>query len=87
MITFSYTLTDPMGLHARPAAALVKTVRGLTSQVTVTNEKGDKTADGKGLINLMALGCKGGENVTISVFGDKEAQDAAVLRQFCRDNM
>lgn len=30
MKTFEYTITDPVGIHARPAGILVKKVRGKT---------------------------------------------------------
>ena len=43
MKEFKYVVTDPEGIHARPAGILVKQAAGYTSSVKIT--KGDKTAD------------------------------------------
>ena len=45
MKEFKYVVTDPEGIHARPAGILVKQAAGYTSSVKIT--KGDKTADDK----------------------------------------
>ena len=37
MKEFTYTITDPVGIHARPAGLLVKAVKALDSTVTITN--------------------------------------------------
>ena len=42
MKQFQYTITDPVGIHARPAGLLVKAAKGFSSSITV--EKGGKTA-------------------------------------------
>ena len=49
MKKFTYTITDPVGIHARPAGILVKAVKPFASTCTIT--KGDKTVD---LRKLMA---------------------------------
>ena len=43
MKTFEYTITDPVGIHARPAGLLVKAVKEHASKVTITK----KNPDGK----------------------------------------
>ena len=35
MKTFNYTITDPVGIHARPAGMLVKEVKKYESKVTI----------------------------------------------------
>ncbi len=42
MKQFQYTITDPVGIHARPAGLLVKAAKGFQSSITV--EKDGKTA-------------------------------------------
>ena len=44
MKQFTYTITDPIGLHARLAGLLVKAAKELDSAVTVTIEGGDEEA-------------------------------------------
>lgn len=43
MTQFTYTISDPLGIHARPAGMLVKAARELGSKVTL--EKNGKSAD------------------------------------------
>ena len=52
MIQFQYTITDPNGLHARPAGLLVKEAQKFSSAVKLT--RGEKSADLKRLFAVMA---------------------------------
>ena len=45
MKEFNYTITDPQGIHARPAGVLVK--EAAKYQSTITLEKDGKTGDAK----------------------------------------
>lgn len=45
MKEFKYVVTDPEGIHARPAGILVKQAAGYKSAVTIV--KGEKSADAK----------------------------------------
>lgn len=85
MKSFTYTITDPMGIHARPAGMLVKEASSMAGQITI--KKGDKSADAKRLLNLMGLGIKCGEEVTVTVEGDNEEADAAALEKFFKENL
>ena len=41
MKEFKYVVTDPEGIHARPAGILVKQAAGYTSSVKITTVEGD----------------------------------------------
>ena len=56
MIQFQYTITDPNGLHARPAGLLVKEAQKFSSAVKLT--RGEKSADLKRLFAVMGMGVK-----------------------------
>ena len=45
MQKFNYTVTDPVGIHARPAGILVKECKKYQSEVMVS--KGNKAASAK----------------------------------------
>jgi len=45
MVKFSFRVKDEMGLHARPAGALVKEAAKCSSKVTI--RKGEKSGDAK----------------------------------------
>ncbi len=85
MTQFSYTVRDPLGLHARPAGQLVKLARGLSSRVEIG--KADKTADARRLIALMELNVLQGETVTVSAEGTREAEDLQTLLTFFQENL
>lgn len=86
MKQFTYTITDPVGIHARPAGLLVKAVKALDSTVTIAKADG-KSAGGAKLMALMGLGIKQGETVTVTLEGGSEEADAASLEQFFKDNL
>ena len=79
MKTFEFTLTDPHGLHARPAALLAKTAGAFLSKITVTGPKG--SADGKGLLALMRLGATHGTTLTFQMEGPDEAEAAEAIKK------
>ena len=86
MKQFTYTITDPVGIHARPAGLLVKAVKALDSTVTIAKADG-KSAGGAKLMALMGLGIKQGETVTVTLEGGNEEANAASLEQFFKDNL
>ena len=85
MKSFVYTITDPVGLHARPAGLLVKEVKKYASMVTV--KKGEKASDAKKLMMLMGLGVKCNDEITVEVIGADEESAAAELEAFFKANL
>lgn len=66
------TITNPMGLHLRPAAAFAKLASTFTGTVTVA--KDDRRVNGKSLMELMLLAAEQGTSLTIEAAGaDAEA--------------
>ena len=85
METFTYKITDPIGIHARPAGQLVKMVKGLSSKVTIA--KDDKSAVATKLIAVMGLGVQSGDTITVTVEGANEKVDAARLKSFLEERL
>lgn len=85
MVKFSFVVQDEMGLHARPAGLLVKEAGKCTSKVTL--KKGEKTGDAKRIFNVMGLSVKGGDEVEVMVEGEKEQEEAEVLKAFIAENI
>lgn len=75
MKSFSYTVKDELGIHARPAGMLVKEVKNFKSKVTL--EKDGKVIDATRLMAVMSMGVKKDQTVTITVEGADE--DAAYI--------
>ncbi len=87
MKQFQYTITDPVGVHARPAGMLAKAAKALDSTVTVTKEDGSKSAAATKLMALMGMGIKTGETVTVTVEGGNEEANCAAMEQFFKENL
>jgi phosphocarrier protein HPr len=80
MIRKDYIILAPEGIHARPAAALVKLARGFKAAVYLI--KGGKTVQLNSLLNLLQMGAKGGDTITVSIEGEDEAVAAEALDRF-----
>ncbi|MFR5602408.1 MAG: HPr family phosphocarrier protein [Lachnospiraceae bacterium] len=86
MKQFSYTITDPMGIHARPAGMLVKAAAGFAdSSIKISN--GTKEVDAKRLMAVMSLGVKQGHTVTFTIEGGDEGSVAESLESFMKENL
>lgn len=84
MKEFNYTITDAVGIHARPAGILAK--KAATYKSTVTVVKGEKKADTRRLMALMGLGIKCGEVITVQVEGEDEDTAVKELEAFLTEN-
>ena len=83
MKTFDYTITDELGIHARPAGVLAKTAKDLDSEITIT--KGEKTVGASKLMMLMGLGIKQGDTITVTINGgdeEKSFNESAIFFQW-----
>lgn len=86
MKQFTYTITDPSGIHARPAGLLVKAAKGLDSTITIAKEDG-KSAPATKLMAIMGLVIKQGMTVTVTAEGGDEEASAAAMEQFFKENL
>lgn len=85
MKEFCYTITDPEGIHARPAGEFVKEAKKFASEVKLV--KGEKSADAKKIFGLMSLGVKQGEEILVQIEGTDEEEAATGLEKFLKENL
>lgn len=85
MKTFSYTIKDEIGIHARPAGLLAKKAKEFESTVMI--EKNGKSVNATKLMALMGLGIKCGETVNVTVEGTDEEKAAAEMQSFFSENL
>lgn len=79
MVEKEVTVVPEEGLHARPAALFVKTAKGYSSDIKVI--KDGKEANAKSSLNLMTLGAKHGDKLTIRAEGEDEEAAAEALAE------
>ena len=84
MKSFEYTITDPVGIHARPAGILVKEIKGFAGS-TVTVTKGEKSVNALKLMALMGMGIKCGDTITVSVEGGDEEAVCEKIEEFFKN--
>ncbi|HAH62698.1 MAG TPA: HPr family phosphocarrier protein [Treponema sp.] len=80
MKTFDYTITDTLGIHARPAGELVALAKTFASRITIAGN--GKSADCKRMLAVMSLGIKQGHTVSVTAEGGDEDNAAAALKDF-----
>ncbi|MDO4307081.1 MAG: HPr family phosphocarrier protein [Eubacteriales bacterium] len=85
MKTFEYVITDPLGIHARPAGTLVKEAKKCQSRIIV--RKGEKEADASKLMALMGLAVKQGDKIEVKVEGEDEEAAAKLFEDFLKNNL
>ena len=85
MKSFEYTITDPVGIHARPAGLLVKEIKKYASTITVI--KGEKEVNALKLMALMGMGIKQGDTVKVTIDGADEDVAAAAIEEFFKANL
>ena len=85
MKSFEYVITDPVGIHARPAGIIIKEIKKFASTVMIA--KGDKSVDMKrGPLGVMGLKVKQGDTVKLTIEGPNEAEAAATIETFFKEN-
>lgn len=67
-------LVNPLGLHARPAAQVVRAVRGLDASVRVERDDSGASASATSLLGLVSLGAQGGSTLKIRAGGPDAEQ-------------
>lgn len=72
-VSTQVTITNLLGLHARPAMALVDTASKFKSDIRLA--KGDQSVDGKSIMQLMMLAATRGTQLEITANGP-DADDA-----------
>lgn len=72
-ITKNVVITNTQGLHARPAAELVEAMKAFEASVSISI--GEKQADTRSIMSVLALGATTGSEATVMADGP-DAEDA-----------
>lgn len=77
MLEQSVTIINKVGLHARPAALLVKTAGEYPCEVTLV--KDGKAFNAKSILAIMSAGIKQNDIILVQAKGEEEAQALAAI--------
>jgi len=80
--TLQITLTNPLGLHARPASLFVQTAARF--QATIQVQGHGKQVDATSIIGILSLGARKGDTITLSATGKDARAALAALDKLAR---
>ena len=86
MKQFTYVVTDPLGIHARPAGILAKQAKAF-ADTTITITKAGTTVKATQLMKLMSLAVKNGDEVIVAAEGPSEEAAIAEMQKFFAENL
>lgn len=79
MIEKTVTVTNKMGLHARPSARVVQTASKFRSEIFLI--KGDMIINAKSMLGVIALAAECGTELLLRVIGEDEKEAAKAITQ------
>ena len=85
MKEFTYVITDPEGIHARPAGELIKAAKAYNCSIKIA--KDGKAVDCKKIFGVMGLGVKKDMEVTLTFEGEDEEAACEAIGKFMQENL
>lgn len=79
-----FTITNQLGIHARPAAQFVKIANTFPCNIRVG--KDDDEVDGKSILGLMMLAAGHGSVISVTTEGDQEDEALKALGDLVERN-
>ncbi len=83
MAKFTAKVIDPNGFHARPASELTKVAATFQSDIKIISN--GKEGNAKSIMNVMALGIKNNEEITIEANGGDEDKAIETIKSTLMD--
>jgi len=82
MTTITVKVPNKLGIHARPAALIVRTAVEYDSEIWISN--GDEKVNAKSIMGVMTLAASGGTQIVISSSGPDEAEASEAVAEIIR---
>ena len=79
-----FVIKNEIGLHARPAALFVQSVKKFKSDIKVT--KDETTINAKSILGVLSLGVEQGTKITIDIEGEDEKEALAEIEKLIENN-
>ncbi len=80
------TLTNPVGLHARPAAQFVQTAARFQAEITVSNlTRNTPPVNAKSILSVLTLGAEKGHTIEIVAQGEDEEEAITTLETLVKN--
>jgi len=84
-MTAKVTITNKLGMHARPAMLFVDTASQFDSTITVRRaDNEDEVVDGKSIMQMMMLAATKGTELVLTADGDDAQQALHALKELIK---
>lgn len=77
-------ITNPQGLHARPAAVFVKAANKYLSNIMI--KKDDQIIDAKSIINILSLALEPETEIELIIEGEDSSEALEDLERILKEN-
>lgn len=84
-VTRTVAFGSPVGMHARPAAAIAKAAAESGDIISLAS--GDKKANAASVLLLLAMGVSHGDEITITVSGDTAEATADTMAELLSSDL
>jgi phosphocarrier protein HPr len=85
MISKDYIVTSAEGIHARPATKLARLAKEYRSIISL--KKGDRVVKLNSMLNILTIGAKRGDTITIIVEGEDEQMAYTAIDQLLTEEL
>ena len=85
MVSEKVTISNPTGLHLRPAGNLCQEAMKFKSKITFAY--GDNTANAKSVLSVLGACIKSGDEITLFCEGEDEKEALDALCEFIRSGL
>ena len=79
-----FVIRNKLGLHARPAALLVRVANRFKSEITL--QKGRQKVNGKSIMGVMMLAAGPGSHLTVHIAGPDAVRAMAEIEKLIHNN-
>ncbi|MGI8495836.1 MAG: HPr family phosphocarrier protein [Pyrinomonadaceae bacterium] len=81
MLEARIKIINPLGLHARAAAQLVRLAGKFSSKIKLTRTDNDVTADAKSILSVLTLAAANGTELILNIEGTDEKQAFSAVEE------
>lgn len=85
MLEASLTVLNPLGLHARAAAQLVRLASGFKSKILLSRPDTNAFADAKSILSVLTLAASMGTVLFVTADGEDEGNALEAVGQLFRE--
>jgi len=84
MMQCNVKITNASGLHARPAANVMKEAKRYKADIRIV--KGERTGNAKSLVEILTLDISCGDVVSVSCSGENEEEALRAMKRIMENN-